>query len=152
MAWRGTVPESEATAAAQKAFVETFTFFHAPGTQILSYVILGENGSLEPGKRLINWVWYCNRPEDSNEFKELLIDSDGKHHHITLPIGKMKKEVLEGQREEGLTTSIRGYRLRYETAFHSSNYRCHLAAEFVLRWQVAVDWRCFGGFPTSYSC
>ncbi|KAK3168345.1 hypothetical protein OEA41_004792 [Lepraria neglecta] len=98
-AWRGTVPESEATAAAQKAFVETFTFFHAPGTQILSYVIPGENGSLEPGKRLINWVWYCNYPEDSNEFKEFLIDSDGKHHHITLPIGKMRKEILEGQRE-----------------------------------------------------
>ena len=51
--------------------------------------------------------------------------------------------------EEGL---IRRYRLRHETAFHSSNYRCHLVAEFVLRWQVAVDWRCFGGFPTSYGC
>ena len=99
VAWRGTVPESEATAVAQKVFVETFTFFHAPGTQILSYVIPGENGSFEPGKRLINWVSYCNYPEDSNEFKELLIDSDGKHHHITLPIGKMSKEILKGQRE-----------------------------------------------------
>ena len=50
VAWRGTVPESEATAVAQKAFVGTFTFLHAPGTQILSYVIPGENGSFEPGK------------------------------------------------------------------------------------------------------
>ena len=99
VAWRGTVPESEATDAAQKTFVETFTFFHAPGTQILSYVIPGENGSLEPGKRLINWVWYCNYPENSNDFKQLMTDSDGKHHHITLPIGKMRKDILERQRK-----------------------------------------------------
>ena len=99
VAWRGTVPEQEASLAAQKAFVETFTFYHAPGTQILSYVIPGENGALEPGKRLINWVWYCNYPEDSSEFKELMTDSEGKHHHITLPIGKMRKEILQGQRE-----------------------------------------------------
>ena len=99
VAWRGTVPENEASIAAQKAFVETFTFYHAPGTQILSYVIPGENGSLEPGKRLINWVWYCNYPEESTAFKELMTDSDGKHHYITLPVGKMRKDILQGQRE-----------------------------------------------------
>lgn len=99
VAWRGTVREREASLAAQKAFVETFTFYHAPGTQILAYIIPGENGALEPGNRLITWVWYCNYPEDSSEFRELMTDSEGKHHHITLPIGKMRKEILEGQRE-----------------------------------------------------
>lgn len=99
VAWRGTVRELEATAAAQKAFIETFTFYHSTGIQILSYVIPGENGSLEPGKRLINWVWYCNYPQDSTEYQELMTDTDGKHHHITLPIGKMRKEVLDKQRE-----------------------------------------------------
>ena len=54
VAWRGTVPEREASLVAQKAFVETFTFHHASGMQILAYVIPGENGALEPGKRLIN--------------------------------------------------------------------------------------------------
>lgn len=62
-------------------------------------MIPGENGSLEPGKRLINWVWYCNYPQDSTEYQELMTDTDGKHHHITLPIGKMRKEVLDKQRE-----------------------------------------------------
>ncbi|KAK4692996.1 hypothetical protein P7C71_g4313, partial [Lecanoromycetidae sp. Uapishka_2] len=99
VAWRGTVPESAATSAAQRAFIETFTFYHSAGIQILSYVIPGENGSLEPGKRLINWVWYCNYPQDSSKYKELLTDADGKHHHITLPIGKMRKQILEKQRE-----------------------------------------------------
>lgn len=99
VAWRGTVPESAATSAAQKAFIETFTFYHSAGIQILSYVIPGENGSLEPGKRLINWVWYCNYPQDSSEYKDLMTDADGKHHHITLPIGKMRKDILEKQRK-----------------------------------------------------
>ena len=71
VAWRGTVPESEASPEAQDAFVEKFAFFHARGTQILAYVIPGENGALEPGKRLINWVWYCNDTEGSKELEEL---------------------------------------------------------------------------------
>lgn len=99
VAWRGTVLEFEATAAAQKAFIETFTFYHSAGIQILSYVIPGENGSLEPGKRLINWVWYCNYPQDSPEYKDLMTDTDGKQHHITLPVGMMRNEILEKQRE-----------------------------------------------------
>lgn len=48
---------------------------------------------------MINWVWYCNYPQDSTEYKNLLTDSDGKTHHVTLPIGKMRKEVLDDQRQ-----------------------------------------------------
>lgn len=99
VAWRGTVPEQEASPTAKETFVEKFTFYHSRGMQILSYVIPGKDGSLEPGERLINWVWYCNYPQDSTEYKELMTDSDGKTHHVTLPIGKMRKEVLEQQRQ-----------------------------------------------------
>ncbi|CAD6575723.1 MAG: hypothetical protein ASARMPREDX12_007457 [Alectoria sarmentosa] len=99
VAWRGTVPEQEASPMAKETFVEKFTFYHSRGTQILSYVIPGENGSLEPGERLINWVWYCNYPQDSTEFKQLLTDSNGKTHHVTLPIGTIRKETVEQQRQ-----------------------------------------------------
>ena len=98
VAWRGTVPESEGSITAEQTFVDSFTFFHSTGTQILAYLIPGENGCLEPGKRLINWVWYCNYSQDSNDFKELMTDSDGKTHHVTLPVGKMRQETLEKQR------------------------------------------------------
>ena len=57
VAWRGTIPELEASQSTQDTLVEKFTFYHAEGTQILAYVIPGENGNLEPGKRLLNWVW-----------------------------------------------------------------------------------------------
>lgn len=99
VAWRGTVSETEASDKAKETFVEKFAFYHADGIQILAYVIPGENGSLEPGQRLINWVWYCNYPQDSTAYRELLTDTEGKTHHVTLPVGKMRKDILEQQRE-----------------------------------------------------
>ncbi|KAG8528804.1 uncharacterized protein KY384_006493 [Bacidia gigantensis] len=99
VAWRGTVAEHLVSPSARETFVEKFTFFHAPGTQILAYVIPGPNGTLEPGERLINWVWYCNYAEDSPELHDLMTDSEGATHRYTLPPDKNSKpEVLEQQR------------------------------------------------------
>jgi hypothetical protein len=93
------VPESELSVEAEQVFVERFTFFHAPGTQILAYTIPGPAGTLEKGERLVNWVWYCNYEESSTEFEELMTDTDGVKHHFTLPTGgKMRPEVWERQK------------------------------------------------------
>lgn len=78
--------------------MEKFAFFHGQGIQILAYVIPGENGTLEKGKRLLNWVWYCNYPEDSAEYKDLMTDRDGKRHAVTLPVGGMKEDVWARQK------------------------------------------------------
>ena len=53
----------------------------------------GENGSLEIGGRLLNWVWYFNCPLDSQDFKDNFTDIDGHTHRNTLPSGKMRPEV-----------------------------------------------------------
>lgn len=99
MAFRGTVPESELSAEAEAVFVERFTFFHAPGTQILAYTIPGAAGALEKGNRLVNWVWYCNYEELSTGFEELMTDMDGVKHRFTLPTGgKMRPGVWERQK------------------------------------------------------
>lgn len=97
VAFRGTVPENEVSDAATKTFVEKFCFFHGPHTQILAYTIPGPEGTLNKGQRLVNWVWYCNYPEDSEEFKDLMTDADGQHHHYTLPVGKMSAAIWEKQ-------------------------------------------------------
>jgi 2-polyprenyl-6-methoxyphenol hydroxylase-like FAD-dependent oxidoreductase len=57
-ALRGTVREDEASASAKEAFQERFTFFHADGIQILAYLIPGTYGSIKPGERLVNFIWY----------------------------------------------------------------------------------------------
>ncbi|KAK3068106.1 hypothetical protein LTR53_014584 [Teratosphaeriaceae sp. CCFEE 6253] len=98
IAWRGTCPESELSEAARKVFIEKFTFFHTDGIQVLGYLIPGRDGALQPGKRLFNWLWYCNYPEDGPEHVDLMTGHDGKRHAITLPVGAMKDSVWERQK------------------------------------------------------
>ncbi|ETN42886.1 uncharacterized protein HMPREF1541_02044 [Cyphellophora europaea CBS 101466] len=87
VAFRGTVRESELSAGSTEVFVEKFTFFHADGVQILAYTIPGHQGTLEKGKRLINWVWYWNELEENEAYVELMTDSEGARHRFTLPTG-----------------------------------------------------------------
>ncbi|KAF1914549.1 monooxygenase [Ampelomyces quisqualis] len=98
VAWRGTVSESAISTSAAKVFTEKFTFFHSPNTQILAYLIPGHNGTLEPGHRLVNWVWYVNYPENSPSHMDLMTDNAGKRHHITLPAGGVREEIWSGQK------------------------------------------------------
>ncbi|GAB7341792.1 hypothetical protein MBLNU457_g0121t1 [Dothideomycetes sp. NU457] len=95
VAFRGTVPETELSEAADEVFSEHFAFYHTQGIQILAYLIPGENGSLEKGHRLMNWVWYVNLEEGSAELEDLMTDNDGKRHAITLPPGGMKESAWQ---------------------------------------------------------
>jgi len=88
-ALRGTVPEHVVSTATQQALCETWTFFHAPGVQILTYLIPGVAGTVEPGKRLINFVYYRNFPAGSAELDDILTDRDGVRRHLTTPPGMM---------------------------------------------------------------
>jgi 2-polyprenyl-6-methoxyphenol hydroxylase-like FAD-dependent oxidoreductase len=104
VALRGTVPENSVSDTTRTTFSERFTFFHAPGIQILAYLIPGENGTLQPGQRLINFVYYTNFPstsldEPSAELAELLTDVEGVRHRITMPPGKMSPEAWAKQRQ-----------------------------------------------------
>lgn len=97
-ALRGTVLEDQVSQAAQEAFCERFTFFHAPGIQILAYLIPGKNGTVEPGQRLVNFVYYTNFPEGSSELDEIMTDKNGTRRHITMPPGMMPPETWETQK------------------------------------------------------
>lgn len=102
VAWRGTVNEAvlaDKHPSAAETFIEKFTFFHSHGTQILSYVIPGPKGTLKKGDRLVNWVWYCNYAQDSDEWRDLMTDVNGKLNTTTLHAGKMRPEVWQQQKE-----------------------------------------------------
>ncbi|KAL2279625.1 hypothetical protein FJTKL_13312 [Diaporthe vaccinii] len=98
-ALRGTVPENEVSQAAKEAFSERFTFFHASGIQILAYLIPGKNGTTEPGQRLVNFVYYTNFPEGSDELDEVMTDKNGQRRHITMPPGMMPSAAWEKQKQ-----------------------------------------------------
>lgn len=98
-ALRGTVPEGQVSSAAKEAFCERFTFFHTSGIQILAYLIPGNNGTVEPGQRLVNFVYYTNFLEGSDELEEILTDKNGQRRHITMPPGMMPSAVWEKQKK-----------------------------------------------------
>lgn len=98
-ALRGTVPEGQVSQAAKDVFSERFTFFHASGIQILAYLIPGKEGTVEPGQRLVNFVYYTNFPEGSQDLEEIMTDKDGQRRHITMPPGMMSPEAWEKQKQ-----------------------------------------------------
>ena len=98
VAWRGTVLESEVSQAVIEICVEKVCFFFSEHLQMIVYTIPGENGSIEAGKRLINWVWYMNYTHDSIAYNELMTDCDGCQHHSTIPAGKVSEIVWKQQR------------------------------------------------------
>jgi 2-polyprenyl-6-methoxyphenol hydroxylase-like FAD-dependent oxidoreductase len=107
VALRGTLLESEASSQALAAFTERFTFFHGPGVQILAYLIPGLIGTLEPGQRMINFVYYTNLPsvsldDPSPAFRELMTDTEGRYHRITMPPGKIDPGAWAKQKEKAM--------------------------------------------------
>lgn len=98
-ALRGTLPEDEASEETKKTCCERFTFFHCPGVQILTYLIPGKDGTVEPGKRLLNFVYYTNFPEGSDELEEIMTDRNGRRRNITMPPGMTDPGAWEKQRE-----------------------------------------------------
>lgn len=59
------------------------------------YLIPGENGSLEPGERILNYVWYTSEPEE--RLHEILTNTKGHRHRVTLPVGEIREEVWAKQ-------------------------------------------------------
>lgn len=63
---------------------------------------LSENlgiGELEPGKRTYNWMWYRKYPEASDELRDVMTDVDGKEHHFSMLIGKIRPQRVDWQKK-----------------------------------------------------
>ncbi|MCJ1438710.1 hypothetical protein MMC27_008100 [Xylographa pallens] len=97
--WRGLVSEQDVSLETRKMFGEKITVFTTNYNYMLLYTIPGHDGSLEPGKRLLNYVWYWNCTEGSQGLEDILTDSDGNKHHNTIPMGKMREEVWAKQKD-----------------------------------------------------
>ncbi|APW60398.1 FAD binding domain-containing protein [Paludisphaera borealis] len=93
VAWRGVVLEHQAPDLAAE-FVDHFTFFQAPHTHILCYLIPGPDGSLTPGRRRLNWVWYLNAAL-GEELDRVLTDKDGRRREFSVPQGFVAPDMLD---------------------------------------------------------
>ncbi len=60
IAWRGVVSEEELSEATFALLHGGITYFLLPDGHILVYPIPNRDGVVEPGRRLMNWLWYRN--------------------------------------------------------------------------------------------
>ena len=61
-------------------------------------MIPGKNGSLQLGRRFLNWVWYYNYDAASPEFSELMTDVRGHKHRFTVPASTVQPRVWTRQK------------------------------------------------------
>ncbi|KAI1778650.1 hypothetical protein F4818DRAFT_456408 [Hypoxylon cercidicola] len=92
VAWRGTVPECEVSPSTLQAFGQGVTLHLSRQQHCVLYLIPGPNGSLHPGERLLNFLWYTN--EGHASLDEIMVDAiDGHRHRYTVPAGRVRPEV-----------------------------------------------------------
>ncbi len=96
VAWRGLVPERELGDDAS-ALTDAITYHVLANSHILVYPIPGMDGSVRPGERLINFVWYRNYLP-GGDLTDLMTDVCGKVHEVSLPPGSPRPAHVEEMR------------------------------------------------------
>lgn len=93
LAWRGLVSESAFDPADVADLVENITLLHSADELFITFLIPGQGGSLEPGQRRFNWLWYRNEP-DKAAVDSFLTDRDGRRHHASVAPGELSQPSL----------------------------------------------------------
>ena len=95
--WRGTVVESELSDSALALLGDSLTFAFGQSSQICIYPIPATDGSLESGRRLINYVWYQNL-DAGPELDEFLTDTSGFRGEVSVHPGKVQQRYIDAMR------------------------------------------------------
>jgi 2,6-dihydroxypyridine 3-monooxygenase len=93
VAWRGTVEEGRLSRAARDLLADSICYQVAPDSHILLYPIPALDGSVVPGRRLANFVWYRNYAA-GEELDDLMTDRDGVRRDVSLPPGAAREAQL----------------------------------------------------------
>jgi 2,6-dihydroxypyridine 3-monooxygenase len=91
VAWRGMVPEGDLSPSMVSTFSDALTYSVYANSHVLVYPIPGIDGSVMPGERLINFVWYRNYQEGA-DLDDLLTGVDGATREVSLPPGSVRHE------------------------------------------------------------
>lgn len=94
VAWRGTIEERQLSPAVRDLLADSICYQVMPNSHILLYPIPALDGSVTPGRRLANFVWYRNYAAGT-ELDDLMTDSDGVRRDITLPPGAARQVHLD---------------------------------------------------------
>jgi 2-polyprenyl-6-methoxyphenol hydroxylase-like FAD-dependent oxidoreductase len=100
VAWRGLCGEADLPGRVADTLAGAFAFFTDPEpapfpTQILSYLVPGPGGELEPGRRSLNWVWY----QPVADLAAHLTDGAGHVHEWSLPADALTPAAVTRRRD-----------------------------------------------------
>ena len=97
--WPGAArcPERDASPATRRALDDAITYQVLDGSHILVYPIPALDGSLLPGDRLINVVWYVNVAAGPG-LDQLMTGRDGIRRAVSLPPGAATDRAVTGMR------------------------------------------------------
>ena len=91
--WRGLVPESELVGADMLGSnCPRISYPTMPGN-FVCYFVPGEDGSIRPGERLVNWAAYIPVPDE--ELPSFMVDRSGRTRDGAIPPGEVRPEVEE---------------------------------------------------------
>ncbi|WP_175797640.1 FAD binding domain-containing protein [Burkholderia ambifaria] len=90
VAWRGLVDEHDLPDQVLRVLRNRFTFQQGDAHLFLTYLVPGRDGTVEPGKRRVNWVWYRRLSYD--KLPELFLSRDGTQRDGSLPPGAMRDD------------------------------------------------------------
>jgi len=94
VAWRGTVVEQDLSPGAGEALLGAIVYHLVPHGHFLAYPIPNVDGSVEPGRRLTNWLWYRNVAE-GEDLDALMTDRAGVRRPVSLAPGAVAPSRLE---------------------------------------------------------
>jgi 2,6-dihydroxypyridine 3-monooxygenase len=97
VAWRGTVSECQLSSDVLELLADSIVYQVIPNSHILLYPIPALDGSVEPGHRLANFVWYRNYAA-GDELDDLMTDQNGVRHGLTLPPGVSRQAHVQALR------------------------------------------------------
>jgi len=86
VAWRGMVAESDLPPDVVEQLGDALTYYVYANSHILVYPIPNIAGSVEPGDRLMNFVWYRNYL-DGDDLDDVLTDRSGNRRELSVPPG-----------------------------------------------------------------
>jgi 2,6-dihydroxypyridine 3-monooxygenase len=85
IAWRGTVSEGYLKPATFALLDASMTYHLLDAGHMLAYPVPNRDGAVEPGRRLMNWLWYRNVEQPVLE--DLLVGRDGRRFTASVPAG-----------------------------------------------------------------
>ncbi|MGV8935857.1 MAG: 2-polyprenyl-6-methoxyphenol hydroxylase [Allorhizobium sp.] len=99
VAWRGLIPEIQLPAGAAR-LLDRFSFHVRPGVHVLGYLVPGQKGEMDSGRRRYNWVWYRHVPQSG--LAAAFTDTDSRTHPFSLPRGGLSVERLKALRADAM--------------------------------------------------